>query len=144
MTKDLLGISGIDDYTADRLRIKDIDDCMAGSEIASMSETELLRDENRRLKLELENIKFACAKEVFNVKTSFSKEIRREYNSPLRKDIENKNYLSVFYYLSDDISQDLINKFGYDTIVRVIDDLYQDYLLEEQEKKQAEVEETEE
>ena len=108
------------------------------------SETELLRDENRILKKEIENIKFACAKEVFNVKTKFSEEIRWEYRNPLRKGIENKNYLSVFYHIGEDKSQDLINKFGYDTIVRVIEDLYQDYLLEEQAKKQAEVEETEE
>ncbi|MCK9470141.1 MAG: hypothetical protein M0Q88_00115 [Bacilli bacterium] len=124
--------------TNNRPHIKDIDDCMPRGTIASMSETEFLKQENESLKKEIENIKFVCAKEVFDVKTSFSKEIRREYNSPLKKDIENKNYLSVFYYLSDDISQDLINKFGYDTIVRVIDDLYQDYLLEEQAKKQEE------
>lgn len=144
MTKDLLGISGIDDYTADRLGIKDIDDCMTRGAIASMSEVEFLRKENERLKKEIENIKFACAKEVFDVKTSFSKEIRWEYRSYLRKDIENKNYLNVFAHIDNDKSQDLINKFGYDTIVRVIEHLYQDYLLEEQEKKQAELEETEE
>lgn len=114
------------------------------SGIRAMSRIEILEQENERLKKEIESIKFACAKEVFDVKTGFSKEIRWEYRNHLRKDIENKNYLNVFAHIDNDKSQDLINKFGYDTIVRVIEHLYQDYLLEEQEKKLAELEETEE
>ena len=92
---------------------------------------------------EIENIKFECAKEVFDIKTNFSKIIRSEYKSTLKLKIENKKYLKVFDYIDNDVSQELINKFGYDTIVRVIDDLYQDYLLEKEREKQAELEENE-
>lgn len=136
MTKDLLGIRGIDDDTADRLHIKGIDDCMPRGTIASMSETEFLKQENERLKLELEKIKYKIMKDDVEKELDLYYYFIQHYNKDTYLSlVTDGKFLELF---SEEFNvgrcQMLIDKYSYDDVVTVVKNFCKE-LPQEKEKE---------